>query len=42
MPDETRPRVGVYVCHWGGNFSECVDVAEVGRKLGDEATVLVA
>ena len=42
MPDEKRPRVGIYVCHCGGNISDYVDVAEVARKLGDEANVVVA
>ena len=42
MPEEKKPRVGVYVCHCGGNISDYVDVAEVAEKLGEEANVVVA
>ena len=37
-----KPRIGVYVCHCGGNISDYVDVAEVAKKLGEEADVVVA
>lgn len=42
MEEESKPRVGVYVCHCGGNISDYVDVAEVAKKLGEEANVVVA
>ena len=29
MKDDTRSRIGVYVCHCGGNISEVVDVEDV-------------
>lgn len=42
MPEEKKPRIGVYVCHCGGNISDYVDVAEVAKKLGEDANVVVA
>ena len=42
MPEERKPRIGVYVCHCGGNISDYVDVAEVVKKLGEEDNVVVA
>ena len=43
MPEEKpKPRVGVYVCHCGGNISDYVDVEEVAKKLGEEANVVVS
>jgi heterodisulfide reductase subunit A len=39
---KTKPRIGVYVCHCGGNISDYVDVEEVRRALGQEADVVVA
>ena len=42
MTEEKRPRVGVYVCHCGGNISDYVDVAEVARKAGENPDVVVA
>jgi len=39
---ERRPRIGVYVCHCGGNISDFVDVAEVSKALGEEADVVVS
>ena len=35
-------RVGVYVCHCGGNISEVVDVEKVARAAGEEHDVVVA
>jgi len=35
-------RVGVYVCHCGGNISEVVDVEAVARAAGEEADVVVS
>ena len=42
MEEKPRPRIGVYVCHCGGNISDYVDVAEVAKKLGEDADVVVA
>ena len=42
MEEKPKPRVGVYVCHCGGNISDYVDVEEVAKKLGEEANVVVA
>ncbi|MGO9017582.1 MAG: CoB--CoM heterodisulfide reductase iron-sulfur subunit A family protein [Syntrophobacteraceae bacterium] len=39
---ETGPRVGVYVCHCGGNISDHVDVEEVCRRVGKLESVVVA
>jgi heterodisulfide reductase subunit A len=42
---ETRGRnlrVGVYVCHCGGNISEVVDVKKVAKAAGEEADVVIA
>ena len=35
-------RVGVYVCHCGGNISEVVDVERVAKAAGEEADVVMA
>ena len=35
-------RIGVYVCHCGGNISDYVDVARVRDALGDDPDVVVA
>jgi heterodisulfide reductase subunit A len=40
--EKKRPRVGVYVCHCGGNISDYVDVKEVVKELSKEADVVVA
>jgi heterodisulfide reductase subunit A len=37
-----RRRIGVYICHCGGNISDFVDVAAVRDAVGDEADVVVA
>ena len=42
MPEEKKPRIGVYVCHCGGNISDYVDVEEVAKKLGEDPNVVVA
>lgn len=39
---EVKPKVGVYVCHCGGNISDYVDVENVAKEIGQEADVLVA
>ena len=35
-------RIGVYICHCGGNISDYVDVAAVRDALKDEPGVVVA
>jgi len=42
MTEESKPRIGVYVCHCGGNISDYVDVAEVAKKIGEDADVVVS
>lgn len=41
MSDEKR-RIGVYICHCGGNISDYVDVEEVRRQVEKEMGVTVA
>ena len=36
------PRIGVYVCHCGGNISDIVDVEAVTDQVGAEGDVVVA
>ena len=40
MPE--RRRIGVFVCHCGGNISDYVDVAEVARQMTGEDGVVVS
>ena len=40
--DKKLPRIGVYVCHCGGNISDYVDVARVTEVLAKEPGVVVA
>lgn len=43
MSDGSRKRrIGVYVCHCGGNISDYVDVEEVVASLQDDPEVIVA
>ena len=42
MEGTAKPRIGVYICHCGGNISDYVDVEEVARKLAEEPDVVVA
>ena len=35
-------RIGVYICHCGGNISDYVDVAAVREALQDDPDVVVA
>ncbi len=43
VPQEGRERrIGVYVCHCGGNISDYVDVARVVEAVKDEPGVVVA
>ncbi len=34
MDNQNEPRVGVYICHCGGNISDVVDVAKVAEETG--------
>jgi heterodisulfide reductase subunit A2 len=40
--EETSPRIGVYVCHCGGNISDVVDVQKVVEAAGRLPGVVVA
>ncbi len=42
LPDPKARRIGVYVCHCGGNISDYVDVEAVVRAVKDEPGVVVA
>jgi heterodisulfide reductase subunit A len=42
MPDDQKPRVGVYVCHCGGNISGTVDCEQVAEALSRYQDVVVA
>ena len=42
MDEDKRPRIGVYVCHCGGNISDYIDVKKVAEEIGKEANVVVA
>jgi heterodisulfide reductase subunit A2 len=42
LPDPKARRIGVYVCHCGGNISDYVDVEAVVDAVRDEAGVVVA
>lgn len=47
MPDQpadgsARRRIGVYICHCGGNISDYVDVARVRQAVADDPDVVVA
>ena len=42
MPDPKARRIGVYVCHCGGNISDYVDVEAVVRAVKDDPGVVVA
>jgi len=37
-----KEKIGVYICHCGGNISDYVSVEEIGRLLKDEAGVEVS
>ena len=36
-----KERIGVYICHCGGNISDYVDVEELGKMLKDENGVII-
>jgi heterodisulfide reductase subunit A len=35
----TKKKIGVYVCHCGGNISDYVDIEKVKEAVKDEANV---
>lgn len=37
-----RQRIGVYICHCGGNISDYVDVEELGKMLAAEEGVVIS
>ena len=39
---EKKERIGVYICHCGGNISDYVDVSQLSEIMKDEAGVVVA
>ena len=41
-PSTPRRRIGVYVCHCGGNISDVVDVEAVAKQVGAEEDVVVS
>lgn len=40
MDNQAEPRVGVYICHCGGNISDVVDVQQVADKAGELPNVV--
>jgi heterodisulfide reductase subunit A len=42
MVDDKRHRIGVYICHCGGNISDYVDVKKVAEETAREDNVVVA
>jgi heterodisulfide reductase subunit A len=42
MADDKHPRIGVYICHCGGNISDYVDVKKVAEEIAKEDNVVVA
>lgn len=37
-----KQRIGVYICHCGGNISDYVDVEELGKKFHEEENVVIS
>ena len=37
-----KQRIGVYICHCGGNISDYVDVEELGKMFHQEENVVVS
>lgn len=37
-----KQRVGVYICHCGGNISDYVDVEQIGKMLSEEQSVVIS
>ena len=42
QPPEPQKRIGVFVCHCGGNISDYVDVAQVAAEVAGEGGVVVS
>jgi heterodisulfide reductase subunit A len=42
MSEEATPRIGVYICHCGGNISDVVDVEQVAKRAAALPGVVVA
>jgi heterodisulfide reductase subunit A len=42
MADDKHPRIGVYICHCGGNISDYVAVKKVAEQIAKENNVVVA
>jgi len=40
--NEMKERIGVYICHCGGNISDYVDVEELGSMMKDEDGVVIS
>ncbi len=40
--DKEKPKIGVYICHCGGNISDVVDVERVAREAGHLPDVVVS
>ena len=37
-----KEKIGVYICHCGGNISDYVDVEELGKMLAEENGVVIS
>lgn len=42
MEEQKKHRIGVYVCHCGGNISDYVDVAQLSEIMGKDDRVVVS
>jgi heterodisulfide reductase subunit A len=42
IPNSEEPRIGVYICHCGGNISDTVRVGEAAEVLGNLPNVVVS
>jgi heterodisulfide reductase subunit A len=42
MDEDKQSRIGVYICHCGGNISDYVDVKKIADEIGKEGNVVVA
>lgn len=42
MEEKKKKRIGVYICHCGGNISDYVDVAQIRELAGQDDFVVVA
>ncbi len=37
-----KQRIGVYICHCGGNISDYVDVEQLGKLMAKEDGVIIS